>query len=127
FTLTTTSGMRTVHVRASVTLKGTKALLLTFRDVTAQRETERALIHTKDFLERVIDSSVDAIVSADLTGKILVFNRAASRIFGYPPSDVLGQMNVKALYPCGGAHSVMRQISGLGQDRKSTRLNSSHV
>lgn len=112
FTLTTTSGMRTVHVRASVTLKGTKALLLTFRDVTAQRETERALIHTKDFLERVIDSSVDAIVSADLTGKILVFNRAASRIFGYPPHIALERLNVRDLYPPGGAHAVMRRIRG---------------
>lgn len=110
FTLTTTSGTRTVHVRASVTLKGTRSLLLTFRDVTSQRETERALIHTKDFLERVIDSSVDAIVSADLTGRILVFNRAASRIFGYSPNIAFEHLNVRDLYPPGGAHAVMRRI-----------------
>jgi PAS domain S-box-containing protein len=112
FALATTSGMRTVHVRASVTRKGTRALLLTFRDVTSQRETERALTHTKDFLERVIDSSVDAIVSADLTGKILVFNRAASRIFGYPPNIALEHLNVRDLYPPGGAQAVMRRIRG---------------
>src|SRR5690606_33032069 len=71
------------------------------------------LLHTKDFLERVIDSSVDAIVSADLSGKILVFNRAAARIFGYDPSHVVGRMNVKALYPAGGARTVMRHILDL--------------
>ena len=114
FFVNTNSGRRCLSVNATLAPKAGHSILLTFRDVTKERDTEKELLHTKGFLERVIDSSVDAIVSADLTGKILVFNRAAARIFGYDPSDVLGQMNVKALYPCGGAHSVMRQISGLG-------------
>lgn len=110
FAVTTSSGTHVLSVSASVISKNAKAILLTFRDVTAQRETERALTHTKDFLERVIDSSVDAIVSADLKGNILVFNRAASRIFGYPPGTVIGRLNVRDLYPPGGAEAVMRRI-----------------
>lgn len=110
FAVTTTAGTHVVSVSASVISKNAKAILLTFRDVTSQRETERALTHTKDFLERVIDSSVDAIVSADLKGNILVFNRAASRIFGYPPGTVIGRLNVRDLYPQGGAQTVMRRI-----------------
>lgn len=110
FAVASASGPRIVSVSASIILKSSNAILFTFRDVTSQRETERALTHTKDFLERVIDSSVDAIVSADLKGNILVFNRAASRIFGYPPGTVVGRLNVRDLYPPGGASAVMRHI-----------------
>jgi PAS domain S-box-containing protein len=121
FAVTTTSGAHVLSVSASVISKNAKAILLTFRDVTSQRETERALTHTKDFLERVIDSSVDAIVSADLKGNILVFNRAASRIFGYPPGTVIGRLNVRDLYPQGGAQTVMRRIRS-PEDGGSGRL-----
>ena len=64
------------------------AVLCTFRDVTNERKTEIELKQTKEFFERVIDSSVDAIVSAGLDGRVLLFNRAASRVFGYEPKDV---------------------------------------
>jgi PAS domain S-box-containing protein len=86
------------------------AVLLTFRDVTRERSTEQSLRRTTEFLERVIDSSVDAIVSADAKGRLLVFNRAAARIFGYNQADVVEQMNVVKLYPPGGATEVMRKI-----------------
>lgn len=121
FVVSTTSGPRVINVSASAILKTPKAILLAFRDVTSQWETERALTHTKDFLERVIDSSVDAIVSADLKGNILVFNRAASRIFGYPPGTVIGRLNVRDLYPPGGAQAVMKRIRS-PEDGGSGRL-----
>jgi len=86
------------------------AVLFTFRDVTQERKTAVELKQTKEFLERVIESSVDGIVSADLRGTVLLFNRAASRIFGYSPPEVVGKMNVEKLYPSGIARDVMRQI-----------------
>ena len=84
-------------------------LLCTFRDVTAERAVENELRQTKSFLERVIDSSVDAIISADMKGSILLFNRAAERVYGLPASEVLGG-DVRGLYPDGGARKIMRQI-----------------
>jgi len=87
-----------------------EAGLLTFRDVTPERLTERELTKTKEFLERVIDSSVDAIVSSDLKGNVLLFNRAAERVFDYAASDVIGKMNVRDLYPEGRAREIMKLI-----------------
>jgi PAS domain S-box-containing protein len=49
-------------------------------------------------------------VSADLRGKVLVFNRSASRLFGYAPDNVIGRMRVDHLYPEGVAREIMRQI-----------------
>ena len=86
------------------------AVLCTFRDVTQSRQTAIELKQTKEFLERVIDSSVDGIVSANLKGTVLLFNRAAARIFGYSPSDVVGKMRVERLYPPGVARDIMRKI-----------------
>jgi PAS domain S-box-containing protein len=99
-----------LSVNFSSVLREEGAVLFTFRDVTAERETEIELKQTKEFFERVIESSVDAIVSASLDGRVLLFNRAAARIFGYEPSDVIGKMSVERLYPPSVARQVMRKI-----------------
>jgi PAS domain S-box-containing protein len=103
-------GVLTANVSFSSVLHEDDAVLLTFRDVTRERNTAIELEQTKEFLERVIESSVDGIVSADLEGRILLFNRAASRLFGYDPSEVLGKRMVEQLYPPGVAREVMRRI-----------------
>jgi PAS domain S-box-containing protein len=99
-----------VNVSFSSVLHEDNAVLFTFRDVTVERQTARELKQIKEFLERVIDSSVDGIVSADLRGKVLVFNRAAARIFGYPSHEVVGKMRVDKLYPEGVARQIMQHI-----------------
>jgi PAS domain S-box-containing protein len=88
-------------------------VLCTFRDVTTERQVEHELHKTKDFLQRIIDSSVDAIVTADLRGKILLANPAAERVYGVPIAELLGR-DVRTLYPEGVARSVMRLIKGGG-------------
>ncbi len=91
-------------------IEGEGAVLLSFRNVTSERETAAELAKTKDFLESLIDASVDAIIAADLSGKILLFNSGAERIYGWPADDVLGKKHVSELYPKGGAREVMRMI-----------------
>ncbi|MEO7038270.1 MAG: PAS domain S-box protein [Polyangiaceae bacterium] len=101
---------RTISVSFSSVLHEDNAVVFSFRDVTKERETAIELKQTKEFLESVIDSSVDGIVSANLRGTVLLFNRAAARIFGYSPSDVVGKMRVERLYPPGVARDIMRKI-----------------
>jgi PAS domain S-box-containing protein len=100
----------TLSVSFSSVLHEDNAILFTFRDVTLERKTAIELKQTKEFLERVIESSVDGIVSADMKGRVLLFNRAASRMFGYAPSEVVGKMSVERLYPPGVARQVMSKI-----------------
>ena len=100
----------TLSVTFSPVLRAERAVLCAFRDVTVERATEVELRRTTEFLARVIDSSVDAIVSSDMSGRVLIFNRAAARIFGYEPSEVVGHMSVERLYPEGVAREVMRKI-----------------
>jgi PAS domain S-box-containing protein len=86
------------------------SFLFSFRDVTEERQTAVELRQTKEFLERVIESSVDGIVSADMSGRLLLFNRAASRIFGFAANEVVGKKSVESLYPPGVAREIMRKI-----------------
>jgi PAS domain S-box-containing protein len=99
-----------ISVNFSKTLRSEGAVLFTFRDVTKERATELELTQAREFLERVIDSSLDAIVAADLAGNVRLFNRAASLIFGYARSEVVGVMKVERLYPEGVARDLMKKI-----------------
>src|SRR5690606_20870128 len=81
--ITKPDGTRAVLAMSAGQLRRQKLAVLSFRDVTEQRATEAELRRTRDFLERVIDASSDAIVAADLRGRLLIYNRAAERIFGW--------------------------------------------
>ena len=83
----------------------TAARCLAFRDVTEARALEGELRSTKEFLERLIDSTVDAIIAADMRGNIILFNQGAERLFGYSPGDVIGKLPVWKLYPEGVARA----------------------
>lgn len=47
--------------------------------------------HTTATLTEIVDLTYDAIIVADDTGRIILFNRSAEQMFGYLASEVLGQ------------------------------------
>jgi PAS domain S-box-containing protein len=105
-------------VAASVALA-----LRNLKAVENERRIASELQRTKSFLENLIDSSVDAIVAADLKGNIILFNKGAERVFGYKSEEVIGKLHVTRLYPDGGAYEVMellRREGNGGMDRLST-------
>ncbi len=60
-------------------------------DVTEKREMEREIIASYRYLSSIISNSADAIIALDINGKIMLFNEAAERIFGYKKEEVVGR------------------------------------
>jgi|JI10StandDraft_1071094.scaffolds.fasta_scaffold06402_7 PAS domain S-box-containing protein len=89
---------------------GEGVAILTMRDVTRQRQMADELTRTKEYLERLIDSSVDAIIAADMKGNITLFNKAAEDVTGYRAEQVVGKLHVTKLYPEGIARDVMARL-----------------
>ena len=90
---------------------GDGAVLISFQDVTEQRRTEAEFVKTMEFLESLIDASVDGIVAADMDGNIILFNQGAERIYGFRAEEVVGRMSARELYPEGVAEWVMRRLA----------------
>lgn len=100
----------TLSVAVSPLTEEGATAILSFRDVTEERRLQEELRSTKDFLERLIDSSVDAIIAADMKGKIILFNKGAEAICGYTSAEVLAGFNVRNIYPPGVARAVMEKL-----------------
>lgn len=103
-------GSRIVSCAFSALSESEGAILVSFRDVTIDRATAAELVQTKDFLESLIDASVDAIIASDLEGEVLLFNKGAERIYGYTQEEVIRNLSVRSLYPSGQAEEVMRML-----------------
>jgi PAS domain S-box-containing protein len=70
--------------------------------------------YTKQLLENLIESSVDAIIATDLLGNIILFNKGAERLLLYPSEEVIGRLHGDKLYPSGVAQEISH---ALHQDR----------
>ncbi len=64
-------------------------VVLFFRDVTEIRLAERSLRASEARKSAVLRTAIDSIVTIDYEGKIVDFNPAAERMFGYRRDDVI--------------------------------------
>ncbi|MGD8231108.1 response regulator [Vibrio sp. TRT 1302] len=65
-------------------------------DLKRQSEQQQSLLSQK--LEAILDTAADGIVTIDKQGRILSFNQAAQRMFGYSEQEAIG-MPVEVLMP----------------------------
>ena len=67
-------------------------------DVTGDRDLIRKLKASEKKFSTILDTATDAIISIDEHHKIVLFNNAAERIFGYSRDEVFGK-NLNLLIP----------------------------
>jgi PAS domain S-box-containing protein len=67
------------------------------RDITFRKGLEKELRETKEFLENIMESSVDGIVTTDLKGKITYLNRAMAEMLAYQKAELWGN-HVSMIY-----------------------------
>jgi len=71
-------------VAAPLAWEGGTAVQVIMRDLTEQRKAERSL-------RGLIEATQDAVVSIDRQARIVIFNPAAERVFGYTKTEVEGK------------------------------------
>src|SRR5204862_190555 len=74
----------------------------TIRQDTIRQEMSDSLApnpsNEAHLLRAVVDTAVDGVILIDADGRVLMFNPACERLFGYSAAEVIGR-NVKMLMP----------------------------
>ena len=82
----------TLSVSGAPLREGDAAAILSFRDVTEPRRIEYELRRTKEFLEKLVDNTVDAVVAMDMHGRFILFNKGAEALTGYSAQEALARL-----------------------------------
>ena len=96
-------------------------------------QTEQDLILNESMTRTILDTTVDGIITIDLSGVIESFNKAAEKIFGYKAFEVIGKnINILMPSPYQEEHDEYmrsyqetghRKIIGIGREVKGKRKN----
>ena len=104
------------------TLKDSSGKTLGFleiaRDITEKIALEKELWKTKDYLENIVQSSVDGIVTTDPKGRITFLNRAFEEMVGRSRENILG-LPIHQFY-LNGLHEA-RKIMGILREKGSLK------
>ncbi len=86
-----------------------KYIIESFRDVTRVKTLERMYSGVWELIDKVVQSSVQAIVASDRNGTIILMNHAAEELFGYS-AKANQKLNIEDFYPKGTARELMRKL-----------------
>ncbi len=106
-------------------------LPLTVRPFEEAREWEEELRASEIRKALILDSALDCILTADHEGRVIEFNAAARRLFGYSRSEILGREVADTIVPPALRDELRRclrdfvltgESSDLGRRREATAM-----
>lgn len=68
---------------------------------------EKENLRRANFQTRLLESSNNAIIAADSSWKVVLFNPEAERIFGYKAEDVIGEKHSREIFPLEVAEAIV--------------------
>lgn len=95
-------------------------------DLPAIGGLEEKMKQSNALFRNLIFSAVDGVISADIKGRILIFNEMASEVFGYTEDEALSQINIRDIYPDDLAYKVMEKLRSSEHGGRG-KLKSYHV
>ncbi len=84
---------------ADLFFQGRRARLSVAVDLTEQEKRLTALRESESRVRSILEAAQDAIVMADMDGRIVEFNAAAERLFGYSKAEALGRDLADTIIP----------------------------
>ena len=79
--------------------QGEQHVLLILRDITEHKSNIEELRRSEDRFRATVEAALDCIVTMDEQGRVLEFNPAAERCFGYRRQDIIGKSLADYLIP----------------------------
>ena len=93
-------------------LTGSEAsIVVSMQDVSEQRRTEDELVKTMEFLESLIDASVDGIIATDMQGRVMLFNPSAERVYEHRADQVIGKLSLSDLFRTSDAQTLLDRLA----------------
>jgi PAS domain S-box-containing protein len=72
---------------------------MVMREITERKQAEEALRESESRKTAILESALDAIITMDQSGRIIDFNPAAEKLFGYRRAEVMGKTVVDTIVP----------------------------
>lgn len=69
------------------------------RDISAAKRMERAVREREASRAAILASALDCIIAMDREGRVIEWNPAAEKTFGYPRTDVMGKLLADLIIP----------------------------
>ncbi|MEI6797235.1 MAG: PAS domain-containing protein, partial [Methanomassiliicoccales archaeon] len=116
-TQTTDGKWYTMRIQPYRTIDNTiEGAVIAFVDISETHETREALRKANEHLRMaiVVRDARDAITLQDLDGRIIAWNRAAVRMYGWSEAEALA-LNVRDLVPEGRQEEALARVQQLGR------------
>src|SRR5450755_284518 len=101
-------------------VNGARVIQCNIRDITARKLSELALRASQAQLSAVINSVMDAVITVDCDQRIVFFNGAAEKMFGYSVREMAGQP-LERLLPERFRQSHSRLVAAFAQTNSTGR------
>lgn len=72
-----------------------QAAVVTYQDFSERVRMTQEIRRRENFVQNLIQNSIDGIMATDPQGKIIIFNRGALELLGYEPAEIVGRMNYR--------------------------------
>ena len=94
------------------------------QDITERRAIEKTRSESEEKFRSFVETTSEWVWEVDVQGRLTYSNPVVESILGYRPEDLQGQLISDFIHA--DDQAVVQRVFG-DADRKSTRLNSSHV
>jgi diguanylate cyclase (GGDEF)-like protein/PAS domain S-box-containing protein len=88
-----------------------------FRDVTARRQAENEVRESKEYLENILENSADPIGIVDQRGRIIQWNKASEKAFGYSFDELEGKLSFELYADHNELQAILTQLRRDGSVR----------
>ncbi len=104
-----------VDIRASLVDPERGIVQAIIRDITKRKQAETEFLRLQRLLQNITDSMPSALITLDLTGRVLTWNPSAEALTGQTAAQILGQSLWRACPELARYHDLVAQVVSTGQ------------